>query len=104
MQELDLTPQEFNRKFKGSPVKRTKRRGYLRNTAVVLGNRGERAAAEGLGIALKDFEPLVRAHAAWALGQIEGGEAERLLRAALEVEQDSVVVGEIRSALETLCG
>ena len=36
--ELALSPQEFNRKFKGSPIKRTKRRGYLRNIAVALGN------------------------------------------------------------------
>jgi epoxyqueuosine reductase len=32
--ELSLTPEQFNRKFKGSPVKRAKRRGYLRNVAV----------------------------------------------------------------------
>ena len=38
--ELSLTPQEFNRKFKDSPVKRAKRKGYLRNVAVALGNSG----------------------------------------------------------------
>ena len=36
--ELALSPQELNRKFKGSPIKRTKRHEYLRNIAVALGN------------------------------------------------------------------
>ena len=68
IQELSLTPQEFNRKFKGSPVQRAKRRGYLRNVAVALGNTGNPAAIPALRQAmLHDFEPLVRAHAAWAL-------------------------------------
>jgi epoxyqueuosine reductase len=103
-EEFNLTPQEFNRKFKGSPVKRAKRRGYLRNTAVVLGNREEVATVVGLAVALKDFEPLVRAHAAWALSQIGGGESESLLRAAMEVEEDVEVAGEIRLALEKTGG
>ena len=102
--EFSLSPQEFNRKFKGSPVKRAKRRGYLRNTAVVVGNRWEEVAVEGLGTALKDFEPLVRAHAAWALGRIGGEAAGNLLRAALAVEEDVEVTGEIRSALEKIVG
>jgi epoxyqueuosine reductase len=33
-------PEAFNRKFKNSPVKRAKRRGYLRNVAVATGNSG----------------------------------------------------------------
>src|SRR5262245_1818633 len=39
--ELALTPQEFNGRFKRTPVKRAKRRGYLRNVAVALGNMGD---------------------------------------------------------------
>ena len=38
VKELSLTPQLFNQKFKGSPIKRSKRRGYLRNVAIVIGN------------------------------------------------------------------
>jgi epoxyqueuosine reductase len=100
--EFLLTPQAFNRKFKGSPVKRAKRRGYLRNTAVVLGNSGEKDAIEALALALSDFEPLVRAHAAWALAQIGGEEAAQLLRGVQESETDPAVVGEVRSALDFL--
>ena len=69
--ELDLTPQEFNKKFKNNPVKRAKRRGYLRNVAVALGNAGDPAAIPALEKALNDIEPLVRDHARWALDRIK---------------------------------
>jgi epoxyqueuosine reductase len=38
------TQEEFSRRFKGSAVKRTKRRGLLRNVAVALGNWGSPAS------------------------------------------------------------
>jgi epoxyqueuosine reductase len=69
--ELSLTPQEFNKKFKNNPVKRAKRRGYLRNIAVALGNAGDPAAIPALEKALDDIEPLVRDHAQWALDRIK---------------------------------
>ena len=71
-EELALTQEEFSARFKGSPVKRAKRRGYLRNAAVALGNCGEEGAVQALEIALEDEEPLVREAAAWALGEITG--------------------------------
>ncbi len=74
--ELGLTPQEFNRKFKGSPVKRAKRRGYLRNVAVALGNSGAADARLALRAALNDPEPLVREHAAWALERLSAAPPE----------------------------
>ena len=69
--ELSLTPQDFNKKFKDNPVKRAKRRGYLRNVAVALGNTGDEAAIPALEKALEDVEPLVREHAKWALDKIK---------------------------------
>ncbi len=69
--ELALTPQEFNRKFKDTPVLRSKRRGYLRNVAVALGNAGEPVALPALERAAQDDEPLIREHAAWAMEQIQ---------------------------------
>ncbi|MBN2503588.1 MAG: tRNA epoxyqueuosine(34) reductase QueG [Anaerolineales bacterium] len=99
--ELELTPQAFNRKFKGSPLKRTKRRGYLRNVALALGNRGGAEAVVSLVRALReDIEPLVRAHAAYALGQLGGETAKAALQKAHQTEQDAEVLGEIRAALE----
>ena len=94
--ELALTPQAFNRKFKGNPVKRTKRRGYLRNVAIALGNTGTLADLPALAQALADPEPLVRAHAAWAIGQIGGAEARRILTDRLQTETDEAVRAEIR--------
>jgi epoxyqueuosine reductase len=99
--ELALTPKDFNHKFKDSPVQRTKRRGYLRNVAVALGNQRSPAAIPGLVNALLgESEPLVRQHAAWALGQIGGETASRELQLALRTEMDESVRAEIRRALK----
>jgi len=70
---LALSPAEFNRKFKDTPVKRAKRRGYLRNIAVALGNAGSLGAIPALEAALNDPEALVREHAAWALTILKTG-------------------------------
>jgi epoxyqueuosine reductase len=70
--ELGLDQGAFSAKFKGNPIKRTKRRGYLRNTAIALGNRGERDAIQALEKALEDEEPLVVEAASWALKYIMG--------------------------------
>ncbi|MEA3350885.1 MAG: tRNA epoxyqueuosine(34) reductase QueG [Chloroflexota bacterium] len=97
--DLALSPQEFNRKFAGSPIKRTKRRGYLRNVAVALGNTGSASDIPALARALHDDEPLIRAHAAWALGQIDGDESANALTTAARTEVDEIVLTEIQSAL-----
>lgn len=99
--ELSLTPQAFNRKFVGSPVKRAKRSGYLRNVAVALGNTADPSSVPALANALKhEEEPLVRAHAAWALGQIGGAAAHQSLQAAYRSETDPGVREMILAALE----
>lgn len=98
--ELALTPQAFNRKFRGTPLKRAKRRGYLRNLAVALGNQGDAAVIPVLIEALDDIEALVRGHAAWALGQIGGEAAQVALRAALANETVANVLAEIEQALQ----
>jgi epoxyqueuosine reductase len=97
--ELGLTPQAFNHKFKGSPIKRTKRRGYLRNVAVALGNAGDLDEILVLQQALVDPEPLVRIHVAWALVNIGGQQASLSLEQALRTEFDPNVHAEIQSAL-----
>jgi len=74
IQELNLLPEAFNIKFKGSPIKRTKRRGYLRNTAVALGNSKNPISLLALEKVLKDTEPMVREHAIWAINRIKNTE------------------------------
>jgi epoxyqueuosine reductase len=101
VEELSLTSQSFNHKFKGSPVKRAKRRGYLRNVAVALGNRHDPRSVPALAECLaKDPEMLVRAHAAWALGQIGGEIAHRALLEAKGEEKEPSVSIEVERALE----
>jgi epoxyqueuosine reductase len=68
--ELAITTQEFNQRFRRSPIKRAKRRGYLRNVAVALGNTGDMHALPVLNRALEDSEPMVREHAEWAIKKI----------------------------------
>jgi epoxyqueuosine reductase len=100
--ELALTPEAFSAKFRGSPVKRAKRRGYLRNVAVALGNSRNPEAIPALAKALlHEAEPLVRAHAAWALGQIGGETATEALKEAETNEGDEEVLSEIRAALQS---
>ena len=100
--ELSLTPETFNQKFKGTPIKRAKRRGYLRNAAVALGNTGDPAAIPALAHALHDPEPLVRGHAAWALGKIGGEQARDLLLTAVQTETNLQVREELFYALEAV--
>ena len=69
--ELAITTQEFNQRFKQSPVKRVKRRGYLRNVVVALGNTGSMYALPVLQNALNDEESIVREHAKWAIEKIK---------------------------------
>jgi epoxyqueuosine reductase len=96
---LAMTQEEFSARFKGSPIKRAKRRGLLRNVAVALGNAGDRAAVPALVEALSDLEPLVRGHAAWALGRLGGKEAQAALRTACETENDPAASEELALAL-----
>ena len=64
--------EDFRIVFKNSPMKRAKLRGLKRNAAVALGNVGTIEDAPILLQAL-DPEPLVREHAAWALGRVSPG-------------------------------
>jgi epoxyqueuosine reductase len=80
-------------------VKWTKRPGLLRNVAVALGNWGSPEAVPALAAALNDEEPLVRGHAAWALGRIGTQAARQALRGREGVEEDAWVREEIEEAL-----
>ena len=96
---VGMTQEEFSRRFKGSPIKRAKRKGFLRNVLVAIGNWGTQRAVPALKDALADDEPLVRSHAAWALGRIGGDAAKRTLQKRLTVETEQDVITEIQEAL-----
>lgn len=96
---LQLSDEEFRNRFQGAPIMRAKRVGLQRNACVALGNRGDPAATPMLGVALNQGEPLVRGHAAWALGRIGTPEARQILKDALDRESSPEVREEIESAL-----
>jgi len=96
---LKLTDAEFRQRFRGSPILRAKRRGFLRNIAVALGNLKSHEAVPALIASLDDAEPLVRGHAAWALGEIATEPALDGLQHRLKIEMDDAVRAEIDAAL-----
>ena len=69
---LELTDAAFRALFKTSPIKRIKRRGFLRNVCVALGNAGDASDIPALERAAADPEPLIAEHARWAIHQILG--------------------------------
>jgi epoxyqueuosine reductase len=98
---LALTEEEFGLRFTVSAVRPAKRRGLLRNVAIALGNTRNPEAVAPLARAIEsESEPLIRSHAAWALGQIGGIAARRSLERALR-DRDTAVRREAAAALET---
>jgi len=101
--ELTLTPKDFKARYGDTPIARARRRGYLRNVAVALGNAGDPESASHLGLVLKNEpEPLIRAHAAWALGRIKTRSACEHLSEAYKHEPDPNVLTEVKNALEEI--
>jgi epoxyqueuosine reductase len=68
---LNLDDNEFRTLFRNSPIKRIKRRGFLRNVCVALGNVGDASDLPLLERAAADPEPLIAEHARWAIQQIQ---------------------------------
>jgi len=73
---LELNDDQFRGLFKNSPVKRIKRRGFLRNVCVALGNAGDASDLPALERAAADPEPLIAEHAAWAIQRIHERQKE----------------------------
>jgi epoxyqueuosine reductase len=68
---LSLNDAEFRNLFRNSPIKRIKRRGFLRNVCVALGNVGTRDDLPALDRAAADPELLIAEHAGWAIQRIQ---------------------------------
>jgi len=99
---LVLDDAGFRSWFRGTPVLRAKRRGLVRNACVAAGNTGDPALVPALVSLLVDAEPLIRGHAAWALGRIGGAAALQALDTAAAVEPDPGVCEEIALSISTL--
>jgi len=87
---LALDEAAFHARFARSPIKRIKRTRLVRNACVAAGNWGSETAVPPLIALLADPEPIVRGHAAWALKQIGGREAETAVAQALRHEADEM--------------
>jgi epoxyqueuosine reductase len=96
---FDLDEAAFRRRFRSTPLWRARRRGLLRNAAIVLGNRPTPDAIPSLARGLNDEEPLVRGACAWALGRYPHAAAHKALHQRHDIETDAEVLGEIEAAI-----
>jgi epoxyqueuosine reductase len=96
---FDLDEAAFRERFRRTPLWRPRRRGLLRNAAIVLGNRPTPSAIPALIRGLNDEESLVRGACAWALGRHHEIVAAAALRIRQSIEVDQAVLREIDAAL-----
>lgn len=96
---FELNDEQFRQRFRHTPLWRSKRRGILRNAAIVLGNCPIPRATDALTSGLNEPEALIRGASAWALGRYDQPEARRALQARMHIEPDEGVRAEIDAAL-----
>jgi epoxyqueuosine reductase len=96
---IRISADEFRRRYKDSPIWRATRDGFVRNVVIALGNSGSEDSVPALAEAIQDSSPLVRGHAAWALGRRLSDQTVRILQSAQSTEADSFVLEELRLAL-----
>jgi epoxyqueuosine reductase len=66
----EMSAEEFNRSFRGSPVRRAKRSGLRRNAVIAMGNSGDRKFLSLLGKLESDEDEVVAESAAWAIRKL----------------------------------
>jgi len=86
---LTMDEARYQSEFTGTAMRRAGRSGLRRNAAVVLGNRGDDRALPALVEVLHDADPVVRGHAAWAIGRL--APRSEVLAQALQREPDAQV-------------
>ena len=95
------TDNEFRERFRATPLTRPKRRGLLRNAAVVAANVGATSVVPALIACIEnDPEPLIRSHALWALARLDPGRGFPLTERALRYDADPTVREEAKLVLE----
>ena len=94
---FSLDEAAFKERFRGASLWRAKRRGLLRNAAIVLGNRPHPPAVGALMRGAADVEPIVRAASAWALKRYDDESARKTLRDRAAVETDPDVRAELQA-------
>jgi len=98
---LRLRSGTFKRRFRDTAMGWRGAAVLRRNAAVALGNALDRSSVGALIESMRtDPHPMVRGHAAWALGRIGSPAALEALRGQHGNEKDATVRGEIGAALE----
>ena len=95
-----MNDKEFDEKFAGTAIRRAKRIGLQRNACVALGNTSNIKALKPLKYGLCFGETLVRQHAAWAIGNLRYKQSISILKEALITEKSTIVLKEIKAAIE----
>jgi epoxyqueuosine reductase len=97
---LTLTSSGYRRLSAGTALRRASRWQLLRNAAIAAGNSGDLGLVDLLVRLLADSKyPIVRGHAAWALGHLGNSNAILALQTAFQREHESAVLEEIEHAL-----
>ena len=96
---FSIDEDEFRVRFRKTPMWRAKRRGLVRNAAIVLGNQPHPDNVPPLILGLNDCEPLVRGASAWALGRQPTADAGEILTNRQRIVEDPIVREELTAAL-----
>jgi epoxyqueuosine reductase len=94
---LALDEATFAERYRRSAISRIKRDRLVRNACIAAGNSGQVGLGEYLIPLVDDGSPLVRGHAAWALGRLKRG--HHTLESRLSIETDEEVRRELVLAL-----
>jgi epoxyqueuosine reductase len=97
---LGYSEQDYAELFQKSALRRARRDGWRRNVIIAAGNSRQPAMLPGLLEAMSDPDPMIRTHAAWAIGRQNTSEAKNALRNFLGSEQDDSVRFELTEALK----
>ena len=93
---LNLSDQEFRKKFTGSPIKRIGRDRFIRNCCIAAGNSKNKELIPTLvNLIIKDQSFLVRGAAIWALQQLDNkNNLKNVKRRHLSFEKKKDVIAE----------
>jgi epoxyqueuosine reductase len=96
IREMELSAEDFQLKYGGTPISRATFQGFRRNLIVAMGNSHRQECLPILENTLfHDPSWLLRLHAAWAISAIMGQESHPILKNACRLETDKRVESEI---------
>ena len=97
---FEMDDEEFRQRFRPTALWRPRRRGLLRNAAIVIGNTNPPGGEKALRVGMATDDPVIREAAAWAWGRIRPTGGLDALRMWLTAETDPMVVTELTLAIE----